>query len=116
MNFLFKREIYYFEDHYLDFFENLMPEVKKKFNWVLQLISTVERVSEKYLKHLSGTSGLYEIRIDYGSNTYRIFCCFNTSNALILLNVFQKKSNKTPAKEIALAEKIRKRYYYEQNK
>lgn len=116
MSLLFKREIYYFENHYLNFFENLMPAVKKKFNWVLQLISTIERVPDKYLKHLSGTSGLYEIRIDYGSNTYRIFCFFNKVNALILLNVFQKKSNKTPSKEIILAEKIRKRYYYEQNK
>ncbi|MEA4985020.1 hypothetical protein SDC9_37068 [bioreactor metagenome] len=116
MSLLFKREIYYFENHYLNFFENLTPAVKKKFNWVLQLISTIERVSDKYLKHLSGTSGLYEIRIDYGSNIYRIFCFFNKVNALILLNVFQKKSNKTPSKEIVIAEKIRKRYYYEQNK
>ncbi len=111
-----KRVIFYYEDYYLDFFESLRPEVQKKFNWVLQLISTVERVPEKYLKHLTGTSGIYEIRIDYGSDTYRIFCFFADNNAIILMNVFQKKSNKTPLKEISRAEKIKKRYLYEQTK
>ena len=45
----FRRKIVYYENHYLIFFETLKPEVKKKFNWTLQLISTVDRVPEKYL-------------------------------------------------------------------
>jgi hypothetical protein len=58
------REILYFEDHYLKFYSNLKPQVKKKFNWTLQLISTVERIPEKYFKHLTGTDGLFEIRVE----------------------------------------------------
>jgi phage-related protein len=110
------REIYYYEHYYLDFFESLRPEIKKKFNWVLQLISTVERVPEKYFKHLSGTTGIFEIRIDYGSNTYRVFCFFADNNTLILMNVFQKKTNKTPLKELSRAETIKKRYLNEKTK
>jgi hypothetical protein len=68
----------------LDFFETLKPEVKKKFNWTLQLIASVDRVPEKYLKHLTGTSGLYEVRVEVGSDIYRVFCFFDKGNLVIL--------------------------------
>ena len=71
------REILYFEDYYLDFYKGLKPEVKKKFNWTLQLIETLERVSEKYFKHLTGTDGLFEIRVEVGSNIFRVFSFFD---------------------------------------
>lgn len=29
----FIREIYYYKSFYLDFFETLKPDVKRKFNW-----------------------------------------------------------------------------------
>lgn len=51
----FIRHIYYYENYYLDFFEELKPEVKKKFNWTLQLIATVDRVPEKYFKHMTNS-------------------------------------------------------------
>lgn len=108
------REIYYFKKYYLDFFEKLKPEVKKKFNWTLQLISTVDRVPEKYFKHLAGTDGLYEVRVEVGSDIYRVFCFFDKGRLIILLNGFQKKSQKTPSGEIELAEKLKKQYFHEQ--
>lgn len=58
------REIFYYEDHYLKFFNSLKPDVKKKFNWTLQLISSIERVPEKYLKHIAGSTGIYEVRVE----------------------------------------------------
>jgi hypothetical protein len=64
----FIRNIFYYKNYYLDFFEKLKPEVKKKFNWTLLLISTIERVPEKYFKHLTGTTGIYEIRVEVGGN------------------------------------------------
>jgi phage-related protein len=105
------REILYFEDHYLGFYKTLKPEVKKKFNWTLQLISTVERIPEKYFKHLTGTDGLFEIRVEVGSNIYRVFSFFDKGQLIILANGFQKKTQKTPKNEIELAEKLKKQYF-----
>ncbi len=105
------REILYFEDHYLDFYKTLKPEVKKKFNWTLQLISTVERIPEKYFKHLTGTDGLFEIRVEVGSNIYRVFSFFDKGQLIIVANGFQKKTQKTPKNEIELAEKLKKLYF-----
>lgn len=107
------RQLFYYKSYYLNFFEKLKPEVKKKFNWTLQLVSTIDRVPEKYFKHLTGSTGLYEIRIEVGSDIYRIFCFFDKDCLIILLNGFQKKTQKTPVNEIALAEKLKKQYFYE---
>lgn len=109
----FIRDIFYYEDYYLSFFDRLRPEVRKKINWTLQLIATVERVPEKYFKHISGSSGLYEIRVEVRSDIYRIFCFFDEGQLIILVNGFQKKTQKTPKNEIALAEKIKKKYFNE---
>ncbi len=72
----FIREIYYYENYYLDFFETLKPEVKKKFNWTLELIATVERVPEKYFKFMTNTLGIFEVRVEVGSDIYRVFSFF----------------------------------------
>ncbi len=90
MNENFVREIFYFKDHYLDFFNTLSQEVKKKFNWTLQLIATLDRIPEKYFKHLTGTSGIYEVRVEYGSDIYRVFCFFDKGKLIVLVNGFQK--------------------------
>lgn len=110
------REIFYYKDYYLDFFGKLKPEVKKKFNWTLQLISTIDRVPEKYFKHLTGTTGLYEVRVEVGSDIYRVLCFFDKGQLIILVNGFQKKTQKTPSNEIELAEKLKKQYFNEKDK
>lgn len=110
----FIRDIFYYKNYYLDFFEKLNPETKKKFNWTLQLISIVEKVPEKYFKHISSSNGLFEIRVEVSSNIYRVFCFFDKGKLIILLNGFQKKSQKTPQNEIQLAEKLMKEYFDEQ--
>ncbi len=45
---------------------------------------------------------------------YRIFCCFDKGNLIVLFNGFQKKTQKTPSKELEKAEKIMKAYFNEQ--
>ena len=95
------------------FFEELKPEVKKKFNWTLQLIATIDRVPDKYFKHLTGTDGLYEIRVEVGSDIYRVFSFFDKGQLIILVNGFQKKTQKTPKSEIKLAEELKNEYFYE---
>ncbi len=86
-------------------------QVREKIGHVFRVISTVERVPEKFLKHLEGTDGLYEIRVESGSSIYRIFCCFDKGNIVVLFNAFHKKSQKTPKKEIELAERLRREYF-----
>ena len=112
----FIRNIFYYRKHYLDFFETLKPSVKLKFNWTLQIIATLDRVPEKYFKHMTGTDGLYEIRVEVGSDIYRVFSFFDKGQLIILVNGFQKKTQKTPKSEIELAEKLKKQYFDEKNK
>jgi phage-related protein len=68
------------------------------------------RVPEKYLKHIENTEGLYEIRVQMGSDIYRIFCFFDRGQLVILANGFQKKSQKTPRNAIEMALKIKREY------
>jgi phage-related protein len=110
------REIYYYRDFYLDFFRSLRPEVQKKLNWTLQLIITMDRVPRKYFDHLTGSTGLYEIRVEVGFEIFRVFSFFDEGNVVILINGFQKKSQKTPKGEIEMAEKLKKQYFNEKAK
>ena len=105
------REIFYFENYYLDFFEKLKPEVKTKFNWTLHLIAVIEKVPEKYFKHITNSTGIYEVRVEVGSDMYRVFSFFDKGNLVILINGFKKKTQKTPKKEIELAERLKKEYF-----
>ena len=107
------RQIFYYEDYYIKFFTQLKPSVKKKFNWTLRLIELVEWVPEKCFKYLKGTDGLYEIRVEVGSDIYRVFCFFDDGNIIILINGFQKKTQKTPRGEIEIAQKLKKKYFDE---
>ncbi len=109
----FYRNVLYYEEHYLNFFNELKPEVQKKFNWTLLLISTVERVPEKYLKHITGSKGLYEVRVESASDIFRVFCFFDEDKLVILLNGFQKKTWKTPKNQMKRAEQLKEQYYYE---
>jgi len=69
----------------------------------LKLIKVTQPIPEKYFKHLEGTKGLYEIRVEVGSNIYRIFSFFDQGNIVVLGNAFQKKTQKTPKQEIEKA-------------
>ena len=107
------RNIFYYKNYYLDFFNKLKPEVKKKFNWTLKLIATVERIPVKYFNHMESTTGLYEVRVEVGTDIYRVFSFFDEGQLIALVNGFQKKSQKTPKKEIEMAEKLKKQYFDE---
>lgn len=109
----FIRNIFYYKSYYLDFFTTLKPEVQRKFNWTLKLIATINRVPSKFFKHLKGTTGIYEIRVEVGSDIFRVFSFFDKGQLVVLVNGFQKKSQKTPKNEIALAEKLKKQYFDE---
>ena len=90
------RKIIFHENHFISFYQNQDEKVKTKILYVLELIKQVDRVPEKFLRHLTGTDGLYEIRIEHKSNIYRLFCCFDEGKLVVLFNGFQKKTQKTP--------------------
>ncbi|GGG03097.1 toxin RelE [Pontibacter amylolyticus] len=84
--------------------------MRDKIIWTLNLIEELERVPETYLKHLESTDGLFEIRVQQGSDIFRIFCFFDEGKLVVLANGFQKKTQKTPKKEIERALKIKAEY------
>ncbi len=110
MNGKFIREVIYYEDYYLDFFNAQREDVKKKLNWTLQLISTQDRIPEKFFKHINGSEGIFEVRVEVGSDIFRVFSFFDKGNLVILVNGFHKKTQKTPKSEIKMAEKLKKEY------
>lgn len=112
----FIRNIFYYQNYYLEFYKKLKPEVKRKFNWTLQLIAIIDKVPEKYFKHMTGSSGIFEVRVEVGSDIYRVFSFFDKGQLIILLNGFQKKSQKTPKNELELAERLKKQYFDEKDK
>jgi phage-related protein len=73
-------------------------------------------VPEKFLKHLTGTDGLYEVRVKSGRNVFRLFCFFDQGKLVVLLHGFTKKTDKTPPKELERASKLKKEYFTEQAK
>ena len=106
-----KRKLYFYKSYFENFYDNQNEKVQKKILWTLRVISELERIPEVYLKHLRNTTGLYEIRVQVGSNIFRIFCFFDMDNLVVIGHGFQKKSQKTPAQEILKAEQIKKEYY-----
>lgn len=105
------RKIIFYKSHFIEFYQEQDQKTKGKIQYVFELIKQVDRVPDKFLKHLTGTNGLYEIRVEYQSNIYRIFCCFDEGQLVVLFNGFQKKSQKTPQKEIDKAEQIMNDYF-----
>ena len=67
------REIHFYKDYFLDFYDEQTEKVKGKIDHVLFVISVAERIPVKFFKHIEGTDGLYEIRVEYGGNIYRVF-------------------------------------------
>ncbi|WP_394367298.1 type II toxin-antitoxin system RelE/ParE family toxin [Aquirufa beregesia] len=78
-------------------------------------MTVTERVPKKFFEYLEGTDGLYEVRVEFQSNIFRIFCCFDEGKVVVLFNGFQKKSQKTPQGEIDRALKIKVEYVEEKN-
>ncbi len=110
------RQIIYFKDYFLDFFEQQTEKVKEKIDYVLFIVTVADRIPQKFFQHLEGTNGLYEIRVEFQGNIYRIFCYFDEGQVVVLFNGFQKKSQKTPSGELDKAVKIMNEYFDEKLK
>lgn len=106
-----ERKIVIYGTYFTDFYLKQTDKVKDKIDYVLDLIKFEERVPKKFLKHLTGSNGLYEIRVATTISSIRIFCFFDEGRLVILTNCFEKKSQKTPKKQLDLAIKLKKEYF-----
>ena len=106
-----KRQLIYFKDYYWDFFNSQTEKTKDKIDYVLFLVTVADKIPKKFFEQITGYDGLYAVRIEFESNIYRIFCCFDKGNLVILFNGFQKKTPKTPKNEIERALRIMQEYF-----
>lgn len=104
------RTIIFYKDYFQKFFNKQNKKIKAKIIWTFELIEDLEIVPSTYLKHIKGTDGLYEVRIKQGSDIFRVFCFFDKGKLIVIMNAFQKKTQKTPKKEIQKALKIKQDY------
>jgi phage-related protein len=105
------REIIAYKNYFEDFLVQQPIKVQNKIFKILEAIETLERIPSNYLKQIIGTNGLYEARIQLGTDIWRVFCFFDKGKLIILLNGFQKKTQKTPKSEIEKAQQLMKEYY-----
>ena len=90
------REIIYFKNYFLDFFNKQTKKVKEKIDYVLFVVKVAERIPQKFFQHMEGTNGLYEIRVEFQSNIYRIFCCFDKGK--LVVQWFSKENSENATK------------------
>ena len=105
-----KRRQVVYTDCFQTFFAEQERKVQDKIVKILDIIEQLERIPESYLKYIVETDGLYEIRVQLGRRIFRIFCFFDGDRVVILLTGFQKKTQKTPSREIQKALRLKQEY------
>jgi phage-related protein len=105
------RNIKLFKNYYKEFYVAQTQIVRDKINYVLKMVETQRIVPKKFFRIIEGSDGIYEIKVEMESNIYRIFCCMDEGAVVVLFHGFQKKTQKTPQKEIKRAEAIKKEYF-----
>ncbi|MGV8994493.1 MAG: type II toxin-antitoxin system RelE/ParE family toxin [Flavobacterium sp.] len=106
-----RRQIFFFKDYFRKFYESQNQKVQEKIIWTLKIVEEIDRVPEIYLKYLKNSNGIYEMRVQVGTNIFRIFCFFDQNSLVVVGHGFQKKTQKTPKQEIEKAEQIKNEYY-----
>lgn len=104
-----RRKITTYGGYFERFIATLSEKEVIKLNYIVSLLETEERIPVRFIKFIR--DGLYELRMEYNSNIYRLFFIFDNGQIVVLFNGFQKKTPKTPSAEIEKALKIKKAYY-----
>ena len=105
------RTIKLYKDYFKEFYMAQTDAVRRKINYCINVVKTVDRVPKTILKNMEDADELYEIRVEVWNNIFRIFCCFDEGSLVILFNGFQKKTQKTPKQQIERAKKLMKEYF-----
>lgn len=103
------REIIAYKAYYCDFMAKLSEREQQKIRRALLLFSDVERIPSHFIKYIEDE--IYEFRVTYGNNEFRIFFIYDGDKLVILFNAFKKKTQKTPRSEIAKAKRLKSEYY-----
>ena len=104
-----ERTISAYKNYFKDFIDTLSDAEARKVFYVIDMLKTQERVNTKIVKYLRDE--IFELRAEHGNNIFRVFFIFDDGNVVLLFNGFQKKTQKTPEKEINKAIQLKKEYY-----
>lgn len=104
-----ERKILYYKNYFYDFFQSLSRGAQLKILYVLDMLKTQQRLNQNFVKHIR--DGVFELRAQHDGKIYRAFFIFDDGNIVMLFNGFQKKTQKTPQKEIETAIRIKNEYY-----
>jgi phage-related protein len=104
-----KRVVITYGGYFERFIATLSQQELHKLNYIISLLETLDRLPIKFIKFMR--DNLYELRMAYGGNIYRVFFIFDEGNVVVLFNGFQKKTQKTPIREIEKALQIKEAYY-----
>ena len=109
-----ERKIRAYRNYFTDFITSISELEARKVFYVLDMLKMQERLSTKFVKHIE--DGIFELRAEHSGNIFRVFFIFDEGNIVLLFNGFQKKSQKTPRKEVELAKRLKNEYYAEKGK
>ena len=104
-----ERRILTYGGYFERFIEGLNAKEREKVKYGLLLLKSLDKIPTKFVKYIR--EGIYELRTEYNGNIFRVFFIFDNGNVVVLFNGFQKKTQKTPEKEIEMAIRIKKEYY-----
>lgn len=107
------RKVIAYKNNFVDFYRNQEPKVQEKIEYVVDLVRFEKQVPKKFYKLLENTDGIWEIRVMTTFKSIRILTFQDKGNLVVLTNCFLKKTQKTPKKEIKMAEKLKKEYLEE---
>ena len=103
------RTVIAYKHYFADFIATLSKAESNKIQYVLDLLKLENRVPRHYIKFIR--DGVYELRVSYGNNEFRIFFIYDGDTVVVLFNAFKKKTQKTPDNEIKKAIKLKEEYY-----
>ena len=107
------RKVIAYKDNFVNFYKSQNDKIQEKIDYVLDLVRFEKQVPTKFFKHLDDTNEIYEVRVITTFKSIRILCFFDKGELVVLTNCFLKKTQKTPRKEIKLAERLKKEYMVE---
>lgn len=107
------RKILTYKDNFIEFYKSQDAKTQLKIEYVLDLVRFEPQVPKKFFKYLENTNGIYEVRVITTFKSIRILCFMDKGNLVVLTNSFIKKTQKTPRREIILAEKLKRQYLEE---
>lgn len=103
------RRIIAYKHYFRDFIRKLSTAEVSKIQRALDLFKVEEKMPRHFIKFIR--DGIYEFRITYGNNEFRIFFIYDGDTIVVLFNAFKKKTQKTPNSEIDKAIKLKNEYY-----